>query len=289
MIGMNIMRHHRSSRRSHSRHGSLGRAHVGHRHFGSNHHHHRHGLGMRTSHHTSSRGYSGTRGSVSGGTICLAMSIPFLIIGIIFFVVGYLARAWSFAFAISFMASGGMFFLPGIILLIVWIRAPKDHDKWWNSLPPGQQNFYLSLGGDVKQLYRMHQEGKLPGVQGVENSTEETPVDGLQIHGDNFTVSPDLIRNLGEYIAGSRIDIDDITGRQTNVAGEIMRDSSILDNESKEEILAEYKEIVKKVWSDGQLTEGEKAVLDHLRSRDEITMDDHRKIENEVLSDMVGG
>jgi len=239
------------------------------------------------SHHTNSRGYSGSSGSASTGNIGYAISIPFLIIGMILLVLGYLSWGWSIAFSISFMASGAMFFLPGSILLVVWINAPKTHNKWWASLSTDQQNFYISLGSDIKQLYKMHQEGKLPGVPGAESPTEETPVRGLPIHDDNFPVSPELIRQLGEYIAGSGVNLDEIIRQQSDAAGEILNDNTALIDGSKEEVLAEYKEIVKRVWSDGQLSEGEKAVLDHLRTRDEITMEDHRKIENEVLSEMI--
>lgn len=239
---------------------------------------------MRSVHGSGAVVFSEGRGAVRSGIANLVMAITFLVMGVIFLVVGFLVKSWIVIMFITFAAMGGIFSLLGVIFLIVWLSISRPYKIWWNSLPQPQKDFYLSLNPDIKSLYRMHLEGKLSGMGGDDSPAENTPVTDMQGDRNVAAISPELVRNLGDYIAGSGIELDGIIFQGQEAAGEEIREPMALENKSKEEVLSEYKEIVKRVWSDGQLSEGEKAVLDYLRSRDDITMEDHQRIENDVLS-----
>jgi len=210
------------------------------------------------------------------------MAITFLVMGGLFLAVGFLVRSWLAIMFITFAAMGGVFFLLGMIFLVVWLTISRPYKTWWKSLPRPKQDFYLSLNSDIKTLFRMHLDGKLPGMEDEHANGDTTNMDH-QADGSTVPLPPELIRNLGDYIAGSEIELGDTAFQGAGDTGAEVPGPMIFGNKSKEEVLSEYKEIVKRAWSDGQLSEGEKAMLDYLRARDDITMEDHRRIENEVL------
>ena len=211
------------------------------------------------------------------------MAITFLIMGGIFLGVGFFVRSWLSIMFITFAAIGGVFCLLGVIFLIVWLTVSRPHKIWWKSLPLPKQDFYLSLNSDIKTLFRMQLEGKLPVMEGDESPDVSEPLTNIGTQGNGADLPPKLIRNLGDYIAGSEIELDEAAFQVDGNSGADVHEPMDFGNKSKEDVLSEYEEILKRAWSDGQLSEGEKAVLDYLRSRDDITMEDHRRIENEVL------
>lgn len=224
------------------------------------------------------------RGTRPGSAIAhMAMAITFLVMGGIFLAVGFFVRSWLSIMFITFAAMGGVFCLLGVVFLVIWLTVSRPYKTWWRSLPKPKQDFYLSLNSDNKTLYKMHLEGKLPAMEGDKSPAEDDPLLDLGTQGNVAALPPELIRNLGDYIAGSEIELDDFAFQGDGATGVEVMGPMDFPTSSKEEALSEYKEIVKRAWSDGQLSEGEKAVLDYLRARDDITMEDHRSIENEVL------
>ena len=97
---------------------------------------------------------------------------------------------------------------------------------------------------------------------------------------------PVIIQNIGEYIAGSKTKISDSVIQRSEIGTSRTPGVSELANANKDAVLNEYKIILTHVWSDGKISEGEKAILDHIRWRDEINEEDHRKVENEILREM---
>lgn len=101
--------------------------------------------------------------------------------------------------------------------------------------------------------------------------------------------APVIIQNIGEYIAGSKTSISDSVIQRSNIGVPRPPKISELSRAGKNKVLGEYKIILKHAWSDGNISKGEKAILDHIRWRDEINAEDHRRVENEILKEMTGG
>jgi len=97
---------------------------------------------------------------------------------------------------------------------------------------------------------------------------------------------PYIIQNIGEYIAGSKTKISDSVIQRSEIGTSDTPRVSELANANKDKIMDEYRIILTQAWSDGTISEGEKAILDHIRWRDDINEDDHRKVENEILREM---
>lgn len=113
----------------------------------------------------------------------------------------------------------------------------------------------------------------------------ESPPDGVRSP-DYHGSPPYIIQNIGEYIAGSKTKISDSVIQRSEIGSSATPRVSELANANKEKIMDEYRIILTQVWSDGTISEGEKAILDHIRWRDDINEDDHRKVENEILREM---
>ena len=106
---------------------------------------------------------------------------------------------------------------------------------------------------------------------------------------DREHTPPIIIQNIGEYIAGSKTSISDSVIQRSNIGVPRPPRVSELSRTGKKKVLEEYKAILKHAWSDGNISKGEKAILDHIRWRDEITAEDHRRVENEILKEMTSG
>jgi len=196
-------------------------------------------------------------------------------------------------FAMSFFGTGGLFFILGLLFLIVGLVSRRPHKIWWDALPREQRDFYISFKDDIKTLHGMHLAGKLPKMHSGEQRPEESPNEDMderdypppppQLQKDYPPPPPVWIRNIGKYIDGSEVNIKDSVIRRSSVSG--VEDTPVWEprDKSKEAVLSDYEEILRETWSDGKISEIQKKILDHIRERDEITMDDHRRLENKVI------
>ena len=304
-----IMRHRRSSFSRGHRHGSFGRRHSGLHHTrpgisASRHHSHI----FRRRHHgykgAGSRGYRSTggiyiargTGSGAGRVVGIAIGIPFLVIGIVFIIVGISGLSWSMGFAMSFFGTGGLFFILGLLFLIVGLVSRRPHKIWWDALSREQRDHYISFEDDIKTLHGMYLAGKLPEMHSGEPVPEECPNEDMderdypppppQLKKDYPPPPPVWIRNIGKYIDGSEVGIKDSVVRRSSVTGNDEPVIRQLQDKTKEDVLSDYEEILRETWSDGKISEIQKKILDHIRERDEITMEDHRRLENKVIMDL---
>ncbi len=104
-----------------------------------------------------------------------------------------------------------------------------------------------------------------------------------------------IIQNIGQYIAGNKTTIVDsviqrssFDGAPSNVPhpGRATTRARTLDQQSKRQLLRQYEMVLRNVWNKGYLTETEQELLREMRLRDNITIDDHRRIERGLLKEL---
>ena len=105
-----------------------------------------------------------------------------------------------------------------------------------------------------------------------------------------------IIQNIGHYIAGDSISIRDSVVQRSTIGSTAIHDPASVSREStvvpgniewedKESALNIYREVLKQVYSDGKIDENEYKILKIMREKDNITIEDHMRIEAEVLSE----
>ncbi len=92
-----------------------------------------------------------------------------------------------------------------------------------------------------------------------------------------------IIQNIGEYIAGGKVDIRDSVVQRSQIGGMKGRE---IDFSNKNKALKEYRKLLITVWEDGVISDYEYGLLKSMRKHEEITMEDHIRIEKEVLEEI---
>lgn len=96
--------------------------------------------------------------------------------------------------------------------------------------------------------------------------------------------NPVIIQHIGQYIAGDKISIEDSVIQRSSVGGGGVTPNE-LERNDKTEVLEQYKSILHHVYGDGYVDSSEYELLKMLREREDITREDHERIEWEVLSE----
>jgi len=92
-----------------------------------------------------------------------------------------------------------------------------------------------------------------------------------------------IVQNIGEYIAGSKVDITDSVVLRSQLGNESPPDADSFDRMM---VLEAYRKLLREVLEDGQLSIQELEFLKNVREKKSISMDEHRRIEEEVLREM---
>lgn len=113
---------------------------------------------------------------------------------------------------------------------------------------------------------------------------------------------PVIVHNMGDYIAGDKMDINEYiqgdrkdikhisTGETIKISDSVIHRSNIggdsgdWDNlaPNKKELLRRYKSILRNVMADGVITSDEAQILEIMRKSDDITIEDHYKMLDEI-------
>jgi len=104
-----------------------------------------------------------------------------------------------------------------------------------------------------------------------------------------------VVQNIGEYVAGGRVDIRESVVQRSQLGnttgGDHPHDPSFdpdVNMPSRPRFLEEYRKLLESVWGDGIVTDQEFEFLQRIRKHERITMSEHLQVEMEVREKMMG-
>lgn len=94
-----------------------------------------------------------------------------------------------------------------------------------------------------------------------------------------------IIQNIGEYVAGGRVDIHDSVVQRSNLGKSEDPQIESFDPLRKEDSIQFYESILRQAWEDGSISESEYRMLKSMRDSERITFSEHKEIERKIVDE----
>jgi hypothetical protein len=113
------------------------------------------------------------------------------------------------------------------------------------------------------------------------NSSTPPPIPDLRGHNDRYVI----IQNIGEYVAGGKVDIQDSVVQRSNLGRSDDPQVESFDPLKKQDSLHFYESILRQAWEDGNISESEFRMLKSMRGSERISFQEHKEIEQKIVDE----
>ncbi len=170
-------------------------------------------------------------------------------------------------FFLGFLGSSALIFIG------IWLMGDLSGKLVGTTMPRTMAPFSFPPGPKQQQGPNQHHQQISSQDQQQPHSYVHTPPEQV----------PVVIQHIGEYVAGSKVEIRDSIIQRSSIGDTSGGDVSLPGDRAS--LLEEYRNILRTVWADGKLSPTELRFIEELREQKSISPEEHRVLEAEVLEE----